>query len=132
MSDCLKIEGDDTTSDFVIVKLTRPVKVAFSVFLFLPRLLITCVLLWLGCRWLAATNDFQNLLLNGVGLEFVLLFKELMYRTIVPERSKRDVQRTKILISHESTEPSPLAFFGSFGWALVAVSWVYLYINHFQ
>mmetsp|Transcript_139002 Transcript_139002/g.387685 ORF Transcript_139002/g.387685 Transcript_139002/m.387685 type:complete len:733 (-) Transcript_139002:116-2314(-) len=115
-------EGD------VIVKLTVGMKVWISLFIVLPRVLIASVLLWLGCRWLAATTDFQDLLLNAVGLEFVLLLKELLYTTLVPGRDKRDTSRMHVSIAHEASRPSPLSFLGSFLWGAVALAWVYLYI----
>jgi len=115
-----------------IVKLTVGLKVFFTLFMVLPRAAIACVLLWLGCRWLAATTDFQDLVLNSVGLEFVLLLKELLYHTLVPGRVKRDTVRMHVSIAHEATQPSPLAFLGTFLWGWVAVGWVYLYIYKFQ
>jgi len=41
----------------------------------LPRLLMSGVLLWLGCRWLLATPNFADLVLNAVALEFILTLK---------------------------------------------------------
>lgn len=111
-----------------IVKLTVGLKAWVAFFIVLPRIFIASILLWLGCRWLSATTDFQNLVLNAVGLEFVLLLKELLYKSLVPPRDKRDTVRMHVCIAHEAARPSPAAFFGTFLWGFVAMAWVYLYI----
>jgi len=112
----------------VIVGLTMGMKVWVTFFVVLPRIVIASILLWLGCRWLAATNDWQNLVLNAVGLEFVLQLKELLYKALVPGRDKRDTVRMHVSVAHEAEVPSPVAFFGTFMWGVVACAWVYLYI----
>jgi len=116
----------------VIVSLTHGVKAFVAIFVVLPRLLMACFLLWLGCRWLSATNDFQNLALDTVGLEFILLLKDLLYRTLVPERVKRDTCRMHVSIQHEAVRPSPYSFLGTFVWGVVAVTWVYAYMFSLQ
>lgn len=122
----------DRDGNDVIKRLTKPVKAFITFFLIIPRMFISCWLLWLGCRWLAATNDFQNLVLNAVGLEFLLLLKELVYQTLATDRNKRDAQKMKIDISFEENVPSPMTFLGTVMWGVVAFAWVYLYIYSFQ
>jgi len=116
----------------VIVSLTHGVKAFITIFVVLPRLLMACFMLWLGCRWLAATNDFQNLVLDTVGLEFILLLKDLLYRTLVPERVKRDTCRMHVSIQHEAVRPSLYSFLGTFVWGILAVVWVYAYMFSLQ
>jgi len=72
-----------------------------------PRTIITCLLLWLGCRWLLATNNFADLVLNAVALEFILSTK-----TMSP-------------VKHEKA--SIWAFTGSMMWMFVAFAWVLVY-----
>lgn len=50
----------------IIVGLTRPLKALLMSTCILPRYFIDVYLLWLGCRWLAATPSFGDLLLNAV------------------------------------------------------------------
>ena len=45
-------------------------KAIITFLVLLPRFGIACYLLWLGCRWLTATNNFADLILNAVALEF--------------------------------------------------------------
>lgn len=49
----------------IIVGLTRPIKAMLMSTCILPRYFIDVYLLWLGCRWLAATPSFGDLLLNA-------------------------------------------------------------------
>lgn len=123
---------DNADGDEVIERLTIFVKVIIVTTILLPRLFISSVLLWLGCRWLTATNDFADLLLNAVALEFVLLLKELLYHTLVPNRNKHDLINTKICLEHEAGPPNACDFLGSFGWAIVTLVWVFLYVYYLQ
>eukprot|EP00930_Biecheleria_cincta_P014753 TRINITY_DN1255_c0_g3_i1.p1 TRINITY_DN1255_c0_g3~~TRINITY_DN1255_c0_g3_i1.p1 ORF type:complete len:524 (-),score=85.39 TRINITY_DN1255_c0_g3_i1:44-1615(-) len=122
----------DDGDEMIITKLTRPVKAVISVFIILPRLFIAGYLLWLGCRWLAATNDFQSLILNSVALEFVLLTKELLFNTLVSNRSQRDTRRMVVSVEQEAVNPSPWSFLGAFLWGICALGWVYLYMYDLQ
>jgi len=122
---------EDTEED-VIVKLTLCVKIFLSFIVILPRFLITLLLVWVGCRWLSATNDFGNLVFNGVGLEFVLLTKDMVYKALVSDRAQRETQNMKTLTLGEDTQPTPAAFLGSIQWGVFAIVWVYMYIYSLQ
>merc|ERR1712176_1742796 len=89
-----------------IVSLTRPLKAFILVTMLIPRALMALGLLWLGCRWIAATNNFEYLLLNAVSLAFIVGLPSLLYSSVVPTRTKRDVIFTKIDVKHESEEPT--------------------------
>lgn len=123
-------EGDD--GEEVIRRLTIPVKVIICVIILIPRVIIAVVLLWLGCRWLTATNDFADLLLNAVALEFILLLKELLYHTLVPGRNKHDLSMTKISVEHEAGPPNCCDFLGAFAWFFITLAWVIVYAWYLQ
>merc|ERR1719223_1783633 len=72
----------------IIYQLTMCVKALLSLLIFMPRIVINCILLWLGCRWLLATTSFSDLLLNAVALTFVLDLGQIFYHAAVPERNK--------------------------------------------
>jgi len=125
-------EKEGADPEKVIQALTASMKVAIFFTVLLPWFMITCNLLAQGSRWLTATNDFGELILNAVGLEFVLLLKDLVYHTIVAERNKRELKNTKV---HPMVKKEPagyLVFMGGFVWGAVAVLWVYVYIFHLQ
>merc|ERR1719491_931519 len=117
--------------EFVIASLPRYMKAALTLGLFIPRLVITAVLLWLGCRWLSATNDFTDLLLNGVALEFIISLKSLLYTVLIPGRTQRQAEATSIRRAG-SDLPTIGTFVGAFFWGFLGCAWVVLYVHVFQ
>merc|ERR1712232_1326061 len=72
MNVALNYKGTEEDPHMQEVKgLTCAVKGVLVAIVFLPQILITLFLLWLGSRWLVATADLADLLLNAVALEFV-------------------------------------------------------------
>jgi len=122
-------KGDDDPRTQIVKGLTREAKVTLTVCVFFPQLFITCYLLWLGSRWLVATADLEELLLNAVALEFVLNLKENLYTMCVPLRSKLETQNTYVLPGKSREKISWLTLFGAFYWGLMAVSWVLFYLR---
>jgi len=131
MRDSLEFEEDDHDSK-IVAGLTLGVKLFLCFMVFLPRIAVDVYLLWLGCRWLLATNNFSELVLNSVALEFVLQLKELVYVALVPDRNKRDCESTKIR-SHGRRELASIwVYANTFLLGIAALAWVYLYIHYFQ
>merc|ERR1719324_47455 len=89
-------------------------------FLVLLRCVIACVLLFLGCRWLLATNRFADLILNAVALEFILLLKETTYLLLVPKRNQLELGTTTIDPAEKKLKPDCYALLNTFALALVA------------
>ncbi|CAE7515578.1 tpiA [Symbiodinium microadriaticum] len=54
----------------------------------LPRMIIACALCVMGCRWLTATDNLQEILVNGVALEFVISLESILYAVVVSGRNK--------------------------------------------
>jgi hypothetical protein len=116
----------------VITGVTLPVKVLLTFVVFLPEFLTTSYILWLGSRWLAATNDFGNIVSNAVALEFTLQLKCLLFYALASERNKRDLERTGIAPPWGKEAAGYGVYFNTLYWALLSAAWVYLYIFHFQ
>merc|ERR1719464_1618964 len=95
--------GED--NEVVIRSLTSPVKALLLAVVFLPRVVLCSVLLWLGSRWLTATQSFGNLLVNAVALQFILSLKDLLYTT-VPSRHQRETSSTLMLPEMKRERPS--------------------------
>jgi len=132
-------DGDEGGSDIndgipiqVITGLTWPVKVMMIFCIFLPDMLTTLYVLWLGSRWLVATNDFGNLLSNAVALEFILALKCLLFYALVSERNKRDLRHTGLAPSWDKEPAGFGIYFSSIVWAVAAFCWVYYYVHHQQ
>jgi len=117
---------------WLIIGLTLHVKLLMLALVFLPWLLSTCYLCWLGCRWLSATNNFGDFVGNAMALEFILQFKSLMYYAVCSERTKRDLQNTKHSPPSKTEDASFLSYFNTLAWGALAVVWVYAYIFHLQ
>lgn len=116
---------------FVVKGVTLPVKMAVT-FVLVPRTVMACALLWLGSRWLLATPDLTELLLNAMALEFVLLLKDLLYQVVVPHRNKVDVQQT---LFEPITRKERITCFNISGTLVIlvlAVGWAVLYPFAFQ
>jgi hypothetical protein len=116
----------------VIHSLSRQCKVLICSVVFLPRICVTVVLLWLGCRWLAATNSFGDLILNCMALECILMLKELIYNAMAPIRSKLEVEHTMMLPVTFRMDDSCMVIGETMAWGFLAVLWVYSYVYHFQ
>jgi len=129
----MKASIEELDSDNVkVVGLTSFYKIMAVILIFIPRVLIGSVLLWMGCRWLLATSGFSNLLLNAVALEFILLLRELLYVTIVPRRLQRITTNTGFPHTHDTEAPSFCGYFGMFMVGIAAFIWVLLYMYAFQ
>lgn len=122
------MRGDDE-GGYIIQRLTRQAKASIVLLVIIPRVAITTFLLWVGCRWLVATDSFSDIILNAVALEFVLSLKDTLYWALVPRRHKVDLERTRIQpISRQEPEKATLllhTFVGIF----VAVLWVVVYVG---
>lgn len=121
--------GDEAV---VVVGLTRLVKILAAVFILIPRLLVSVILLWLGCRWLTGTFGFSDVLQNAVALEFILLLKNIFYDTITPAHNKKETSNTLIKPFLEDEKPTAMIFLGAFTWGILALVWVLAYIISFQ
>jgi len=133
MANALVMSGD---SDFAVgamnvVGLTFTLQMIFVV-LACIRLSITAFLLWVGCRWLLATNDFEELILNAVALEFILLLKNGFYMTLVPFRNQLDLEITKIRPRRDKISAGLRSFAGTFWLLAVTISWVVIYMVKLQ
>jgi len=125
-------DDDDPENRWVVDGLTMRVKALCLFCVIIPRFILTFILLWLGCRFLAATNDFGEMVLNAIALEFVLMLKDLLYYTIVPDRNKREIAHINIRPSSKTDHPTYWSYLGTFSWLFVAFAWIVFYVFHFQ
>lgn len=132
MRDSIRPIGDEANQEVLISGLTWIVKAVLAALLFLPRLLVDVVLLWLGCRLLTATLNFTELLLDAVGLEFVLRINGILFEAMVPRRNKAETARTRVLPISEEEPVSAWAFLSTYLWGCAGISWVLLYMYGFQ
>jgi len=132
MTEALATVEDDDTPRQLIVGLTKSLKVLLSVLIFLPWMSITMVILHLGCRWLASTEDYGDLILNAVALEFVLQLNVLLYQSVAPQKSRETLENTRVAPPWRRERAGFFVFFSGAWPALLSLLWVYLYIHHIQ
>jgi len=117
----------------VVVGLPMSLKCGLFFVVILPRLLTSLLIFWLGCRWLAATLDFTEVLINAVALEFVINLNSVLYTQFVTDRSKRELSKLRFSTKEDSGKPiDVLAVVGGLSWGIGAAVWIYLYICHLQ
>jgi len=118
--------------DGVINAMTAWMKMLLTVIMFVPRMLVTGYLLWVGCRWLLATTDFTDLLMNAIALEFILLIKEGLYHALTPARSHHDLTVTLMEPYPKKMTSTWWAFSNTVFLMIVAVGWVIFYMYYYQ
>jgi len=125
----------DSEEELEVVGLPTGMKIFLAVMI-IPRMLIAMVLLWFGCRWLASTTDFSNLLANSVALEFVVTLNTMLYEKLMTSKNKREIENLKMRVAHAKGEgiqgPSALNYIGTLGWGCLAMVFVYMYIFRWQ
>jgi len=130
----VRLASSDDGEYFVLQGFGWWAKAVILVLVLIPRLVITCILLELGCRWLLATNDFESLMLNGVALSFIKDMKDLVFSTIVSTSDKRELELTRVALS--DTERRQRTTFRSnckaMSWGIGACAFVFTYIFFFQ
>lgn len=130
MEDALAVSDCDRE---VIQGATISMKAFIALFILLPRVLVSIILLWLGCRWLSATADYDDLLVNVVALEFILTLNHLLYEKLMSDKNKREITEAKIDMRDSGRiRPSLTTFVLPFGYGLAAAAWAWFYMVHFQ
>lgn len=124
------VEGEGECE--IVVGLTKEVKALLALTCMIPRWIIDVYLLWLGCRWLCATPNFGDLLLNSVALEFIVLLKDTLFIGVVPDRNKRATQNTLIQPWQKKEPANYRVFLSAFLLVFVSFSCVFYYIYRFQ
>jgi hypothetical protein len=125
-------DGDHHSREVIIIGLTVPLKVVMSIILFI-RAVIAAFLLYVGCRWLLATDRFVDLILNAVALEFILAMKDIMHSTIAPFRNKVELGLTKLATSPPTRlKPGCFHFSGTLLVLVCSILWSYIYVFHWQ
>lgn len=126
-------ETPESGDEAVLVEgLTVGVKALIAVCILIPRLVASCVLLWLGCRWLVGTLSFSDVMQNVVTLGFVLLLKNIFYTTMAPHHNKLETRNTLILPQAKKENPSAVVLLGAFFWGILSIVWVILYVEVLQ
>ncbi|CAJ1347355.1 unnamed protein product [Effrenium voratum] len=105
-----------------------------------PKVFVGMVLLVGGCRWFAATESWQALILNALALEFVISIDELIYEAFTPLTSRQTIEKTKLTRIKQDWEKEAKELdqklISSLTWSLLqmlaCIAWALLYLNMLQ
>mmetsp|Transcript_92379 Transcript_92379/g.298557 ORF Transcript_92379/g.298557 Transcript_92379/m.298557 type:complete len:396 (-) Transcript_92379:244-1431(-) len=70
----------------------------------LPRLCTAIVLLWIGCEWLSATSQFEDLVMNTVAMNFIVEIDNLLFEGLLPRHQRKDVANISFLCKETEFE----------------------------
>lgn len=117
-----------------VVALTTTSRVLCFIFVILPKFLICCTLMWLGCQWLTATSNFTDLVMNSIAMEFVTRVDENLYETILPAYHRQQVEEINFLVEHrfKGRRKEFNAFRHSFIYFILGIAFVLLYSGNIQ
>uniref|UniRef100_A0A7S2HKQ7 Uncharacterized protein n=1 Tax=Alexandrium andersonii TaxID=327968 RepID=A0A7S2HKQ7_9DINO len=130
LGDVLKDQWNDHAHN--VQGLTAGLKFFIAVFVQIPRVCTLLSLLWLGCRWLTATIGLDEVLLNGLALEFMVLLKDLLYNVCISHRNKFETERLFIKPFRDVNKAGFCTFFDSQVWGVMSVIFVWCYVFHMQ
>eukprot|EP00439_Symbiodinium_sp_Y106_P022791 s5619_g2.t2 len=128
-----QVKDGDEIERFEILALNRMVRIMLTVLIALPKIGVAFILMLSGCRWLAATQSFGDLILNALALEFVIGIDELMFEAFTPEQTRSFIEQTKIAYPREGeggiqnldTSRNTLGI-------ILNLAWSYMYLNDWQ
>jgi len=122
-----------------IVALTTPTRVILNMFVCAPKIVISGLLLWLGCQWLSATTSFTDLVMNAVAMEFVLTIDNTLYDAFLPVWYREEVADVNFKLK-DPADDSPEAVAKqkwsgmkrSFWYAVAAIFYILIYAEGVQ
>jgi len=119
-----------------LIALTRLARAGIYSTVILPKLVIAVLLWYIGCRWLAATQSFSDLILNALSLEFIINIDELVYDNFAPRSLKDWLGSTKILhlVAEPDSQTHAVAgrYIKHLVYVILGLLWSYFYLTAFQ
>mmetsp|Transcript_64393 Transcript_64393/g.168547 ORF Transcript_64393/g.168547 Transcript_64393/m.168547 type:complete len:430 (-) Transcript_64393:170-1459(-) len=122
----------------LITHLTVWMRWILLLFVFVPRAVIALTLLVLGCRWLSASANFADMVLNALALVFVTDVDEMLYQAVLPIALKKQIEDTNWFFIQEpktrkQVESSEWNMYArTVMWLVAMFAFMYLYCQHLQ
>jgi hypothetical protein len=91
-------ESEYDDDKLLIVGLTPFVRILVFLFILIPKFFIGFFLMMLGMTWLSATESFSELMLNSLALEFVIRIDDHLFKALLPETYRQDMQKAMLNI----------------------------------
>lgn len=112
-------EEDDTEK---VVGFVPQVRCVLYMCIIAPKLIISVILLVVGSMWLTATEDFADLVLNAVALEFIIQVDETIFDAMFPNTVKNQIGNMRLMVMKAVQNPTSL---NKEVWDGFMRSWVY-------
>lgn len=122
----------------LITHLTYWMRGLLLVLIFLPRAIIACWLLVLGCRWLSASSNFADMVLNALALVFVTDVDEMLYQAVLPIALKKQIEDTNWFFIQDPKNRMQVEkdewkmYRRTLLWLIATLAFLYLYCQHLQ
>lgn len=138
-----EVKDDAGESEFRVIALSRLTRVSIYLLVIIPKLVIAAILMYIGCRWLAATESFSDLILNALALEFVIGTDELVYDNFAPQRMCQWLDVTKMqhvkttasdisAVAKEETSEIVKVYAKSILYMVACGAWAFYYLTKIQ
>lgn len=115
----------------IVCALTFGIKYIILTLLTIPRVVTNVFLLVIGSRWLTSTTDFQEVIINGCALGFILDLTKILF-SVVPDRIQRETQGLMFIPYHETRVFNYWNSLGTYSLVFVALLWAVLYMYVLQ
>lgn len=93
------VEKDDAAQmELYLVALSPLTRGLLYGFIIIPKYIIIAALFFIGLRWLAATESFEDLILNSLALQFIVTIDDLIFVSVFPETMNMRVQALKLAV----------------------------------
>lgn len=93
-SDMLLFVDRNFTGKCYVTGITTGVRITLLLAVLGPRLFIEVKLLFLGWRWLSASSNFADMVLNSLALGFVVNIDELIFHSVLPVTQQKQIADT--------------------------------------
>lgn len=92
------LKGESEGEHHLIKGLTFITRGTLYFVLLLPKFFIAMFLTLVGTVWLTSSDQFSDLILNSVALEFIICIDEILYDGLLPESIKHEIQNTMLVM----------------------------------
>jgi len=105
INDMIQFPEEGSDEPVRVKAFVTPIRMLLYFGILLPKLLISSGLLLIGTVWLSATDNFGDLILNAVALEFVIGIDELLFEAMLPGTIRERICETKLWVKPKKSTP---------------------------
>merc|ERR1719265_1495994 len=81
------------------------------VLVLIPRTLVVILMSYIGTRFLIETDDYSELILNAVGMGFLMEMDEMIFNGLASDQGKDDIEKLQNIEGTHATTPFFLDLF---------------------